>query len=503
MTEVELKFSVDPLRAEAVDAALRRLGAKRVTIESIYFDTEDRRLAEAGLSLRLRRIGRAWEQTLKAPGSHAAERAEETVPRRGRWDGEGPPIQPQLHAGTPAGAELAHLSGKAGLAGDALRSVYSSVIVRRSVEVRIGDARVEVAFDRGVIRAGERAVDVCEVEYEIKAGDAQALCAVARTGVLEHGMWWNPLSKAVRGDRLLRGTDVAPATRAAPAGVVRGLSGPALVRTTLKSCLDQALANAGEIVAGHHDAEPIHQLRVGLRRLRTVSRELGAVGEFGDQAWALAVGETLRALGEYRDRQTVATSMQDRLTAAGSPQPAIAAARADAPDPVSVVHGAQFQCALLDVFSRTLEPSPAQAWAAPRGRANEVGADEALRLVAARFDALHRLVQRSAKRFERLDADRQHGVRKRVKTLRYLAEILSPLYRTRAVERYLARLRPAQDALGAHVDTLVALRMAREAAQGGDGAAWFNVGWLSAQLPASARRCRDALRQAAGARPFW
>jgi len=77
-------------------------------------------------------------------------------------------------------------------------------------------------------------------------------------------------------------------------------------------------------------------------------------------------------------------------------------------------------------------------------------------------------------------------------------------FRTRLeFQPYLERLSPAQDALGAHIDLLVGLDIARRAAEAGDAEAWFNVGWLTAQLHASVRRCRRSLRRAARAKPFW
>jgi len=85
VNEIELKFGVPPARAGAIDAALRRAQARGLTIESRYFDTPDHRLAEAGLSLRLRRSAGLWEQTLKAPGEGLGERLEETALRPGRW----------------------------------------------------------------------------------------------------------------------------------------------------------------------------------------------------------------------------------------------------------------------------------------------------------------------------------------------------------------------------------------------------------------------------------
>src|ERR1035441_5269145 len=106
MSETELKLLVDPARAVAVGSALCRLVAKTRSIESRYFDTADRRLAEAGLSLRLRRTGGTWEQTLKAPGANASPREEDTAGRPGRWPSAGPPLDPALHTGTDVGRKL-------------------------------------------------------------------------------------------------------------------------------------------------------------------------------------------------------------------------------------------------------------------------------------------------------------------------------------------------------------------------------------------------------------
>ena len=71
------------------------------------------------------------------------------------------------------------------------------------------------------------------------------------------------------------------------------------------------------------------------------------------------------------------------------------------------------------------------------------------------------------------------------------------------VKRYLDKLKPAQDELGAYVDLVVSSQMARDAAVGGDAPQWFNAGWLVAQLRDSVERCQRALDRAAKAKPFW
>ncbi|HEX7440939.1 MAG TPA: CYTH and CHAD domain-containing protein, partial [Caldimonas sp.] len=400
MSEIELKFCVDAGQAAAVDAALRRVpGSKRATLESHYFDTDDRRLGAAGLALRLRKTGRLWEQTLKAPGESAVERHEETVPRPGRWGAEGPPLDPALHANTPAGEMLDKALAHGDSARGALRRVYTSVFTRRSVDVEAADARVEVAFDRGELRAGANRATILEVEIELKSGEARALAAFGRTGVIEHGFWLSTLSKAARGDRLACGEEHGVAVKAQAPRLDRAMPGPAILRAVMAACLDQVVANAGEIADGNRDDEMIHQLRVGLRRMRTAARELGRLCAGFERDWEAPVVTAFEALGEYRDRDTVAQSIEAQLSAAGSPEPSLPPAQAAAPDPVDAVRAKDFQCALLDVLRFTLDPADTLG-------PNDTPALDpraALRRIGSRLTKLHALLKPSAKEFEQLD----------------------------------------------------------------------------------------------------
>ena len=504
MSETELKLIVDPARSAAVASALRRLPAKTRSIESRYFDTVDRRLAEAGLSLRLRKTGRAWEQTLKAPGANAAEREEDTVGRPGRWDATGPPPEPALHARTNAGERLLALLNRGERATAALRPAYASVVVRRSAEIDVGDARVEVAFDRGSIRAGAASEPLCEVEYELLSGDHGALVRLARAGVLAHGMCLSTVSKAARGDRLARGDAGDPAVKARAPRIEDSMSGPVLMRAIVQACLDQILGNASEIAAGYVSDELIHELRVGLRRLRTASRELGALDPSIHRGWQTSLTAAFRALGDYRDRTAVAATLQSRLAAAGSPAPSISAPTSDLPDPAGIVRGESFQCALLDVLALVIERPRDDNGSDPgRGDNASRGPEAASIHIGSRLDKLHRRLARGAKTFERSGASERHAVRKRLKRLRYVAELVAPLYKAGEVKRYLDKLKPAQDELGAYVDLVVSSQMARDAAVGGDAPQWFNAGWLVAQLRDSVERCKRALDRAAKAKPFW
>ena len=105
-------------------------------------------------------------------------------------------------------------------------------------------------------------------------------------------------------------------------------------------------------------------------------------------------------------------------------------------------------------------------------------------------------------RFERLDDAARHTLRKRLKRLRYDIEFVAPLFRAKAVARYLALLRPAQDALGDYNDLVVAA-MQCHAASPQTATDAFVLGWLTARRDLLIERAAASLRALDAAPRFW
>ena len=75
--EIELKLrlqhgAVATLLRHPVVRALKRGRARTESLSSTYFDTDDWRLARAGIAVRIRRAGRRWIQTVKGAATSAA-----------------------------------------------------------------------------------------------------------------------------------------------------------------------------------------------------------------------------------------------------------------------------------------------------------------------------------------------------------------------------------------------------------------------------------------------
>jgi triphosphatase len=483
--EVELKFQLPADELSGLRRALQRGRVQQQRLQARYFDDDAGTLARHAIALRLRREGARWVQTLKAAGPNAASRLEHNVDLGRGAAGRPPALDIARHAGTEAGARLV-----AALADAApLRERFAIDVRRTSRVLRSGGARIELALDEGVIRAGEDTRAVLEVEFELLGGRIEALFATALAWSQRHRLWLDIVPKSERGRLLGVGAPYRPAAGSAALRLAPDVSVSGWLRRAVGNGLEQTLLNAGELAAGSGDPEHVHQVRVGLRRLRSVLHEVGPLDAQVDPAWEPALAAAFRAFGAHRDAFALQAALAPELEAAGAPPIAWPQLAADAPPLPVLARDPALQRLLLELLAFSAGAEPA---------ADDTGSARAA--LAPRLEKLHRSLVRAGRRFEELPPAQQHRARKRAKRLRYLAELGADLFARAGVERYLRRIKGAQDALGAHCDRLAALQALRAAAPQ-EPAAWFGVGWLAAGQRRSAKACRRALKRLA--EPFW
>lgn len=488
--EIEFKFCIPPERLAAVKAAARRGASTAMRLEARYFDTPDGALASRGIAFRLRREGKQWIQTVKAMGDGPLDREEHNVP----VGGSAPAPRAELHAGTVAGSRL-HDALQA--ASGPLAETYRTDVERVTRDLVFRGGVVELALDTGKIMAyrgtkQEKQTPVCELELELKAGPVAGLVAVATQWAAQYGLVVNTVSKAERGERLMAPQWARPAAKARPmvktGSTKQFLKGRELQRAVVANGLAQILSNASEIVEGSSDQEHVHQLRIGIRRLRTALRELDGLspGRF-DPGWELPLVEAFRHLGQLRDREQILETIGIELREAGAPKSGTPSAAA-ATSPLAIVHAPAFQAALIGLMGFTARDDEPAAM-----DENTLGARKSRRLLEKSVHSLQTKIHQDASRFETLSVERQHRVRKRLKRLRYLAGFLEPVLGADA-DRFLDSLHPALTALGRLSDEHAASAMYAEMALA-DPHAWFGVGWLAGRREFTARACQEALAQ--------
>lgn len=485
MVEIELKFQIPPAALERVRRAVATAAAATQRVRTLYVDSPDGRLAAAGMALRLRRDGRRWLQTVKGQGDGLLQRLEHEVPVPTPAFGATPAIDLERHAGTPAHDRLRAVLGDAPVLGP----VFETDMRRTRRIVRVGSTRIELALDEGRILAGGRSLPLCELELEWLSGPLDGLFQLGERWATRHGLWLDVRSKSERGACLAAGEEAAP-----PVMAQRPLLAPdggtdAALRTMIGAGLAHLLPNLGAVAAGTGRPEHLHQVRVALRRLRTALRVFEGWSAAVDPGWAPALAELFDALGAARDLDALSESLLPALRAAGAPWSDLAPPDAAPAPPGPVLQAVAVQRLLLALLAFAGQP-PAPASGPLIDHARPL------------LRRLHRQVLRDGEAFAALDDEARHRTRRRVKRLRYSVEFVASLWPAKDVRRYLARVAPAQDALGRFNDLCVA-QQAFAAAVERDARAWFAVGWLQAQRAEPIAAAARALRRLGRERPFW
>ena len=464
--EIELTFQLaDPA---ALPALRRRFAkARRAHLHALYFDTADLRLARAGLALRLRQEQGVWMQTLKGVvAGSAMHRIEEDVPLPGR---RRPRPDPARHAAGPAADALARALDGAELAAQPL---FETDIERHTLRPRMpGGVAVEVALDEGVIRAGTVTLPVCEVEFELKdGGDEADLLHVARDWSQRYRLWLDVRNKAQRGMVLARGEPLAAKLAPLVVDEDKKLSPATALRRIVGHGLQRLLPQAAKLAEGDNDQECIHEMRVGLRRLRSALKLFGRWDEHAiSPAWDARLGDYASALGEHRDRSILETELLPRILQAGGPPLAMLPPAPSAEALALRLRAPAFSSLVLDLL--------AFAHAQPVSEGRGVR-----RKARHRLDRFERKLRQEARGFDDADDAAHHRLRKRLKRLRYGLELVDGLLPVKETRHRLVALKHLQNALGRYNDMAVAQAVFTDL--GRDPGVSFAAGWAAGQKEA-------------------
>src|SRR5215475_8063667 len=227
--EIELKLAVAPERAGELRKLelLHRLSEKRGStreLSTVYFDTPDQALSRRGIALRIRSAGQRKLQTIKLPA-------------------EGPGgLQIQREVETPVSGDAPEFD-------------------------RISDLRLRRLFADAAIADALGPMFV--TEFRRTAWPLRfegSLMALALHDVLPVTL--GHATKAARGYALLDGTQPQP-VKALPTGMVPTMTARHAFGIAARNCLAQMRDNEASARLGR-DPEGVHQLRIGLRRLRAL-----------------------------------------------------------------------------------------------------------------------------------------------------------------------------------------------------------------------------------------
>jgi CHAD domain-containing protein len=321
--------------------------------------------------------------------------------------------------------------------------------------------------------------------------------------------------------KISEGAEICPAEK--PLGLLVPLksSAPNLRRkqacteALIQACrvaVQQVLHN-WTVVLRSDDPEGPHQMRVGLRRLRSALRAFRSVI---DDKTLRDVDQRARNLGqvlsELRDADVLATDIVDAVLAQHEGDPGLLSLKvALAGNLIGHRQHVRHQLTRDEwiTFQQQLLALPDQVGKLC-SKTDRKGRSGDLRRIAGRALAKHwRRVAQAGRNLDQLTIVERHELRKELKVLRYTTELFSPVYPPKIVRRFSMKLRRLQDRFGYLNDVTVAEKLMSIRQDGVLGtsdlqrAVGYVIGWHAAHADEAWRDIAKDWRKLSRVPKFW
>lgn len=429
--ELELRLPPDDatrLPRAPVLAAAGKLRGQAVRI--VWHDSPDGTLAAEGLTLAQERG--IW-------------RLERLVPGALPW----PPGTP-----APIEAQATALEGLDHAMPPAVPAVAAFVGRRSGYAIETDEGAVTLWGWRGALRAVESERPACRLRLS-GADAAVRTVALALAESLPVEVPRGTL--AAEGMAAAHGTAL-PARRLGAPTLPEGLDVAASFAWVVGHLTDVILHFAPAAAADNDGPEPVHQMRVAVRRLRSA---LSIFRHALDSPELTAAASDLKGLGQRLG------PTRDWDVFLGETAPEVSAAFPSEPRLTRLLHAAERQRKASHAALRDYLEGPAfrrvgieLAWLAIARSWHPVALEEGPvslpDFAATLLDQRLRKLLTTGEDIEELDTVGLHGLRLRAKRARYAAEIFATLYPPRAQHRFIERLGALQDRLGVMNDRATA-----------------------------------------------
>jgi CHAD domain-containing protein len=397
-----------------------------------------------------------------------------------------------------------------------LVSVCEAVVRRSSIELTPDSAsRAQLTIESSDILAAGRSAVLCEAELALLAGEPGVLFDLAHILFPAGGLTFSTLSKVARGHLLAEQGGIDPPLVPTNAKAIP-LRGDASVEMAahdiLRDCLDHIFTNVA-VVEALDDSEGPHQLRVGLRRLRSAFSIFSAALTNAEMARLSQEARWLgQEAGRLRDRDVMVTEIVRReadrhpeesgLRELGGVLEADKAALRERLR--QIIKDRRCQAFLIDL-ARFVH---IRGWLNPLdlGQTERLAipiSDHAMATLRKRW----KKTVKHARKFDTLDDEQRHELRKELKKLRYAVEFFESLFPAMRVGPFLKRLKKLQNVFGELNDAAMAKATLRDGSLALPPSLGHATGWILGTSQARAEfgwaGARSLWRKLEATKPFW
>ena len=394
-----------------------------------------------------------------------------------------------------------------------LKPIFVTQVYRTVIPLRLRKGSlVELALDDGQVRAGDKSTSLAEVELELKRGNVTDLFNAAHLVADLVPIKLALKTKSQQGYELI---DDQPPRAVHARSVLLKLDASLIdaFQVIGSSALWHFATNEPAVQAG--DPEGIHQMRVGVRRLRVAISIFSELlrGEQTDRIkrdlkWLAAKLGPVRDLDvfiqnkvRHLDRTGIRSRGMPELIGELEYRRTLAAEAAKA-----ALASARYR---FLVFS-TLEWIECGNWIKKSRQGKETISPFAAHL----FERRTQKALKKSEHLRRLDPNQRHKLRLTMKTLRYAVYFFESLYdgaRRKRVSHYKDCLKDLQDNLGALNDIAVHQKLATKLSEGKEGRAPHALAFAAGVVAGSGRKEVDplvgkvtkAIRNLHSAKKFW
>jgi len=261
------------------------------------------------------------------------------------------------------------------------------------------------------------------------------------------------------------------AVKAASLKLGKRMSVEQAFQAIVHNCIDQVQANEAGVIRSH-DMESLHQMRVGLRRLRAGVAMFSSVLHTPDEIKS-ELGWMMDQLAQARDWDVLLASTLPHVEEAIEQPGALAQLRQATQEKIDASHAHVAEAVTSPRFQQLVskldEWQDQRGWREERTPKGRQGAET--RIVDFAGDILGAEQERLHKRGKKLKgatSEERHRVRIAAKRTRYAAEFFASLYPGKRVRPFVAAVSALQTELGAMNDAAVGQRMLDELCEGNE-----------------------------------
>jgi len=492
---MNLKLFIPNNKFEAIEKWIISKGGVRCQhLQAAYIDTPDLLLTLEGVELCLIKEGRQWVQTLKIVTDNSLARHEYDLickvirKKDPNWD-----LDRDL------GHESWHLLKERfpKLKVQELQICYRTDIWRRKALFKSSHGVFQCTLDRGTISTlfsnGTRAEPIQALEIQLIKGEPRIVLNHAQKMIKNYGVFIGTCNKNEYVFSLGSRVELSPPVKAKHIPLKGAGDICEIITRLIDSCMYQVLTNQSALNAQCQNSSVyLHQLRVGLRRLKVLFKYLAKYDvQISDNGIEI-FNRVFSLLGQYRNNDYVTDVLNPTLLSLGSSEIKLDDIAA-LPNPARITSDKDFQLLLIELMSFTLSQTTpiAQSVAGQKNKESIAIFKKTLfKLLNSRFQFL----ADRAPNFSRLRVEEIHLMRKKMKFIRYSLEFFKDYCIKKPYQNFFSTLTTTLDYFGLFNDICVTIDRIERSTKN-DSNLLFALDWLRSRQKRIHPLCGKGLKK--------